>query len=114
MCIFTGTIETVSDTRIYAAPQPRGLQALVYSMEIRTRADLAMVLPLPVRSGAGEDGVRFVSFEDYPSFFDDLDGLFPALVDPNADLLLSLGDDLGEALLEVHRVGGDYNWIIHK
>ncbi len=105
MCIFTGTIETVSDTRIYAALQPRGLQALVYSMEIRTRADLAMVLPLPALAGASEDAVRFVSFEDYPSFFDDLDGLFPALVDPNAQPMLWLSDDLEEAPLEVHRVG---------
>ncbi len=51
MCIFTGTIETVSDTCIYSAAQPGGLQALVYSMEIRTQADLAMVLPLPVPAG---------------------------------------------------------------
>ena len=102
MCIFTGTIETVSDTRIFSAVQPGGLQALVYSMEIRTQADLAMVLPLPVPAGAGEGAVRFVSLEDYPGFFGDIDELFPLLRDPNA--LADLMDVLSEEL-EVHAVG---------
>jgi hypothetical protein len=106
MCIFTGTIETVSDTCIYTAAQPGEHQALVYSMEIRTRSELAMVLPLPVPVGTGDDGIRFVSLEHYESFFDDLDGLFPALPDPRGDLLQELGEAVAaDAPLEVHEVG---------
>ena len=105
MCIFTGTIETVSETCIYSAAQPGGLQALIYSMEIRTQADLAMVLPLPVPAGAGEDAVRFVSLEDYQGIFGDMDELFPLLRDPNAEFMSALSADLGEAQLEVHEVG---------
>lgn len=66
----------VSGTRIFA----RGLgaeQAIVYSMTLSTRGEVAMILPLPVAPGLGEAALTFVDLEGYPSFFDDLGRGFP-------------------------------------
>ena len=71
MCCFSGTVERVSDTRIFA----RGMgarQLLVYAMKYAAASDLAMVLPLPVVPGAGEDGLRFIDLSRCPKFFDEL------------------------------------------
>lgn len=38
-----------------------------------------MILPLPVRADAGEKAVTFISLEEYPQFFTDLERGFPAL-----------------------------------
>ncbi len=65
----------VSGTRIFA----RSLgaeQALVYSMTLRARGEVAMILPLPVVPGLGEGALEFVDLEGYPSFFDDLEQAF--------------------------------------
>jgi hypothetical protein len=66
----------VADTSLFARFIDDDVQCLVYSMHLRSRTDVAMILPLPIRMNAREDAVSFVSFEDYPGFFDALRRLF--------------------------------------
>ncbi len=104
MCCFSGPVEDVANTRIFAR-RDDGTEYLVYEMRFSSQEDLAMVLPIPVNIGSGEDAVSFISLEDYPDFFHEMDNLFPAF------MTLALSDDLGEAVqaaadvLEVHQVG---------
>lgn len=71
----------VFGTRIFARMEG-DRQALVYSMTISVRGDVAMILPLPVPPSPGEDALEFVDLEGYPDFFEDMAGLF--LVEPAA------------------------------
>jgi hypothetical protein len=77
MCCFTRTVTSVSDTRIFARASGSERQFLVYSMKLKAQENLAMVLPLPVRPGTGEHGVIFISLQNYPHLFDDLEKGFP-------------------------------------
>lgn len=70
MCIFSGKVEHVGDTKIFARLKDE-LQYLVYEMSVHARKDVAMILPLPVSSHA-EDAVKFISLEEYPKFFKDM------------------------------------------
>lgn len=65
----------VSATRIFARMEG-DRQALVYSMTLSARGDVAMILPLPVAPGVGEDGIEFVDLHGYAGFFDDLQTCF--------------------------------------
>lgn len=76
MCIFTGDVRQVSSTRIFAREAGGGRQFLVYGMRYEAASDLAMVLPLPVARGSGEDAVQFIDLSGYPSFFEDLEAGF--------------------------------------
>ena len=77
MCCFTRPVTSVKDTNIFARPDQDGRQFLVYSMSINAKEDLAMVLPLPVKPGTGEKGVRFIDLSEYKEFFFDLSRAFP-------------------------------------
>ena len=77
MCCFTGVVDSVSRTRIFARSAPKGRQFLAYEMRFSAKEDLAMVLPIPVPEGAADDAVRFISLKDYPGFFAALDSGFP-------------------------------------
>ena len=77
MCCFTRPIKVVSATRIFARVDQGDRQFLVYSMQVEAPENLAMVLPLPVKPGTGEDGVTFINLKEYPDFFDDLERGFP-------------------------------------
>lgn len=79
-----------------------GVQALAYRMTISSAAETAMVLPLPVRAGAGEDAVRFVSLERHPRMFEELDELFPV---EKGDEPRGFSSLLRPAPLVVHQVG---------
>lgn len=77
MCIFSGPVEEVSDTRIFARTLSSpgdtiARQALVYAMSYRADRELAMILPLPTPPNAPEDALRFLDFSDYEDFFEDL------------------------------------------
>lgn len=75
MCCFSQTIAQVSRTQVFA--RAAGIdQFLVYSMDLRTKGDVAMILPLPVPPGSAEDSVRFINLEKSPWFFRRLDNLF--------------------------------------
>lgn len=77
MCCFTGKVEEVKNTRIFARLGEHGNQVIIYQMSANVPKDLAMVLPVPVKAGAGEDAVRFFDFSKYATVFDDLWELFP-------------------------------------
>ena len=77
MCCFSRSVQSVSRTRIFARPTKGNLQGLAYQMRLQSQDDVAMILPLPVAPGTGDNAVRFIDLELYPSFFDDLAGGFP-------------------------------------
>lgn len=66
----------VANTNIFARMEADGIQALVYSMQLGAAAELAMILPLPILPGAGEQALEFMSFEGHSNFFDTLAQLF--------------------------------------
>ena len=105
MCCFSGPVEYVASTNIYARPLAEGRQALVYSMDIRAATDVAMILPLPVPRGSSEDAVQFVNLARYSGFFRDLARAFPVML--AAPLARGVGP-LAQAQaprLRVHNVG---------
>jgi len=77
MCCFSRKVTSVSATRIFARLVPNNRQALVYSMHLDTPEDVAMILPIPVAAGSGEDAVKFHALDEYPEFFKHLEALFP-------------------------------------
>ncbi|WP_395738308.1 hypothetical protein [Prosthecobacter sp.] len=78
MCCFTGKVEEVKNTRIFARLGEHGNQVLIYQMSVNVPRDLAMVLPVPVKKGTGEKEVKFFDFSKYASVFDDLWEMFPS------------------------------------
>lgn len=81
MCCFSGEVREVAGTKIFAGAKADGRQWLVYELSAALTGDVAMVLPLPVPVGGPDDAVRFVSFEHLPSFFAELDTVFPQLLE---------------------------------
>lgn len=77
MCCFSGPVKSVADTRIFCRVDAEGRQFVIYSMVLDAPRDLAMILPIPVKPGTGEDDVAFLDFSKFPDFFDDLDSGFP-------------------------------------
>lgn len=107
MCIFTGPVEEVSDTRIFArtisSPADTiARQALVYAMSYRAAQELAMILPLPTPPGAPDDALRFLDFSDYEDFFEDLAEPFQ---EPRSGFIREHLSSLGIPRLAVHDVG---------
>jgi hypothetical protein len=77
MCCFSRPVEEVKNTRIFARLGAKGNQVLIYQMALHAKEDLAMVLPIPVAKGTGEDGVTFFDLSKYATLFEDLNRLFP-------------------------------------
>ncbi len=103
MCCFSNTpaLEQVSGTRIFARFTRPHRQVIAYSMTVAARADLAMILPLPVPADSFEDAVRFINLEGYAAFFDDLESGFPRPLARGR----SRSIPAPEAKLKVHTVG---------
>ncbi|MGE0402521.1 MAG: hypothetical protein AB7T06_37815, partial [Kofleriaceae bacterium] len=74
---FSGRVERVESTKIFARMTAPGRQVLAYQMKLAAQAEVAMILPIPVPPGSPEDSVRFISLEAYPRLFDDMDKAFP-------------------------------------
>ena len=80
MCIITAEEEEasrrywikVSKTNIFARHTKPGYQAIAYSLSIASRTRAAMILPLPVVPGSGENALKFIDLSGYPDFFIDL------------------------------------------
>lgn len=96
----------VAGTRIFArmdgtpqAPQ----QLLVYSMTVSTPSDVAMLLPIPIPPGAGEDALTFIDLQHQPRFFDDLHELFEPMVLARKGGLRLMPES--RTTLVVHQVG---------
>jgi hypothetical protein len=66
----------VSKTNIFARMIEPGRQALAYGMNLKAKREVAMVLPLPVPPGSGEEAVTFVDLKATPKMFDELAALF--------------------------------------
>jgi len=81
MCCFSGPVERVADTRIFARLSGRGgSQFLVYQMTYAAPHAVAMILPLPVLAATDSaNPVRFIDLKGYPTFFGDLEKEFPQL-----------------------------------
>ncbi|MFK7821310.1 MAG: hypothetical protein AB8G99_21525 [Planctomycetaceae bacterium] len=77
MCIFSQPVVSVTDTSIFARLMPNGWQHLVYQMKFETRAQNAIILPLPVALPSAEESLQFVSLKGYDRFFADLNRGFP-------------------------------------
>jgi len=100
MCMFSKSVERVSDTKIFARRSGRR-QLLVYEMRLAATGDLAMILPLPTASAA-EDDVEFIDLSAYARFFDDMGRCFPA---PVSRSFGALAVPAPAPQLTVHRVG---------
>lgn len=106
MCCFTRPIQHVSETNLFARMGDGIEQFIVYSMSLKTAQDVAMVLPIPVAKGTGEKAVKFINFEKYANFFEDMALGFPALPSRGygpADPFGPAG--AAQTRLEVHSVG---------
>ncbi len=105
MCCFSNApaFEKVEGTNIFARMVASGRQGLAYSMTVSARAPLAMILPLPVVPGAGEDAVEFIDLSDCPRFFEHLNRAFPLPMPRGGFASRSLAPQ--STPLKVHRVG---------
>lgn len=105
MCCFSRSVRHVSKTRIYARPVvgKDADQLLVYSMMLAADEDVAMVLPIPVPPGSADDAVRFVDMSKCPTFFVEVDNLFPVEVSRGGFAPQALAPR--PATLVVHDVG---------
>jgi hypothetical protein len=70
--MFSMTVASVSNTKIFARSSLDGHQFLVYSMSYEANTDLAMILPLPTPPKPSEDAVHFIDLSDYSEFFEDI------------------------------------------
>lgn len=104
MCCFSRHVEKVWSTRIFARPLDAGRQLLVYGMSLEVAADVAMILPIPVPPGTGDDAVRFVDMSSCPAFFDEVSALFPRIV-PRGGESPSRFSPQSASRLVVHDVG---------
>jgi hypothetical protein len=77
MCCFSGQVDHVGQTRIFARSGDDGRQFLVYQMTYHAAAEVAMVLPLPTPVGSAEDAVFFIDLSAYAELFADLRRAFP-------------------------------------
>jgi len=85
MCCFSQPVKKVSSTNIFAREGEDGRQFSAYSMFLNVGSEVAMILPLPVRTPTGEKDVQFIDLKGYPNFFSDLESGFPRpLPDPTA------------------------------
>ena len=80
MCCFSGPVERVADTRIFARLSGRGSQFLVYQMTYAAPRAVAMILPLPIAAATSSaNPLRFLDLKGYPNFFADMEKEFPQL-----------------------------------
>lgn len=104
MCIFSSQVQSVGATRIFVADLGRGVHATAYQMDFLASEPVAMILPVPVLKGTGDEALAFVSLGGYVRFFNDLDRCFP---EPEAWRKGSYGlsAPILASILAVHEVG---------
>ena len=105
MCCFSRPVISVSATNIFARAGEDGRQFLVYSMTLKAKDDLAMVLPLPVQNGTDEKGVSFIDLSGYPDFFADLRKGFLVMNKSLGEIRRRSTPKAAASKLEVVRVG---------
>ncbi len=112
MCMFSGSVSSVSQTKIFVAPLTvSGKQITVYSKKVtlgaKTDKHVAMVLPFPTKDGS----CQVVDLSKYKTIFSDLDKLFPApksFVRSSTD---SFGGSRSLPMLAVER-SGSYQYTV--
>jgi hypothetical protein len=72
MCCFSGTVEDVAATRIFARMAGATRQLIAYEMELRATEPIAMILAVPTPPASPADSVRFIALDGYPRLFEDL------------------------------------------
>jgi len=77
MCCFSGRVEHVSRTKIFARALADGRQALAYEMAYGASEPVAMVLPIPTPPSPAEDAVHFVDLSKHADFFERVQRAFP-------------------------------------
>ena len=77
MCCFSREVQEVKNTRIFGRVSSQGNQCLIYQMALGADEEVAMILPVPVRSGLGDNAVTFLNLRKYPGIFADLHQGFP-------------------------------------
>lgn len=102
MCCFSRPVEDVSATKVFARFSSGVNQFLACSMTLHAREKLAMILPIPVAKGSGENAVSFINLEKYPQLFDDLWQGFPQPRIPGAKSVSAVQP---QEELKVHSVG---------
>ncbi len=105
MCCFSQPVKQVASTRIFVRPVDRVLQVVAYQMNYSAAQDLAMILPLPVAKGTGENEVLFIDFKDYKEFFADLEKGFPQPIPAVMTVSAALSPAPAAAPLKVQQVG---------
>lgn len=108
MCCFAGPVKSVTNTNLFARLTKNGTQMLAYQMDFETENENAMILPIPVRTPAREDSLRFLSLKNYEQFFSHLDKAFPEIRPPArfaTDAPQSNALDRIATELVVHEVG---------
>ena len=103
MCCFTQPVKSVGATRIFARMGAGVEQHIAYAMSLEARGSLAMVLPVPVVKGSGEDAMKFINLEKYPTLFDDLEAGFPPESTRGSKAAMPVAPPQG--YLKVHSVG---------
>lgn len=105
MCIFSQPVISVNNTQIFARATAAGSQFLAYQMNYESRAENAMILPVPIRHPATDKSLRFVDLRGYDDFFDDLADGFPYIA-PSFNIGCSASfHTASKSTLEVFEVG---------
>ena len=63
MCCFSGTVEDVGATRIFARMADSTRQLIAYEMEIQATDPIAMILAVPTPPASPADSVRFIALD---------------------------------------------------
>jgi hypothetical protein len=74
-------------------------------MTIKAKKDLAMILPLPVKTPAGEKDVKFIDLKEYPEFFADMEVGFQPPPGPVSRHAVTESAASASVRLEVVQVG---------
>ncbi len=104
MCCFAQSVDSVSNTKIFARLTDKGTQLLAYAMDYQSDVPNAMILPVPTTGR--EDALRFIDMSGYEDLFRDLQRGFPT-VRPLFSKALPTSRAAVEdsAPLKVHKVG---------
>jgi hypothetical protein len=76
MSAFSGNLQLVSNTRIFARPE-NGQEFLAYQFDFAADGPIALTMPLPTPPGTTADAVKFTDLSGYPEFFVDMEKGFP-------------------------------------
>lgn len=102
MCCFSRPVRSVTQTTIFSRLDGQGRQYIAYAMRLDAPENLAMILPVPVKTATGEKAVEFINLQSYRNFFEHLNVGFPV---PKARFVpRTYGLRIG-APLQVKRVG---------